>query len=152
MRALAALRWGRVGGWLGTTGLVASLACGDSTGVVSTCPGAQNVRLHFFNTTNTPNLSVTAQYGGNTCGPVDLPVADQQGNLELAQLLIEGEIGSMVTVQVMDQFANAAAAQCRITELATPGPDITEDKLQAFADVSDGPPLNIICAIGLEPA
>ncbi len=137
--------------WLGGAGaILASLSCGDSTGPVSQCPGAKTVRLHFVNTTDSPGLMVGAAYGEDTCGPVDLPVTDEQGGLELAQLLIEGNVGDVITVSVVNAFAAGTSAQCRITSAAQPQGDA--NRLQTFVNVIGGTPPQVSCAEGLEPA
>jgi hypothetical protein len=138
----------------GVGGLIAALSCGgDSTGPNGVaCAGQQTVRLHFVNITNTPGLQVSATYqtssGLKSCGPVDLPVQDPDGGLELAQLLIEGAVGSVITVSATSGVAVAVAA-CRITAEAEPQPGQTE--FQTFALVFGGLPLQVTCDNGLEP-
>jgi len=132
-------------GWLGAAAVFAFLACSDSSGPEE-CPGNQTVRLHVVNISNLEGLTATASYGGQTCGPVVLPVSDNQG-IELAQLLIEGQIGSVISVTATGP-GGPATVSCRITDAAASG----TNRLQTFVDVTVGPPIIAQCAEGLEPA
>lgn len=132
-------------GWLGAAAVFAFVACSDSS-APDDCPGAQTVRLHVVNISNLTGLTATASYGGMTCGPVVLPVSDNQG-IELAQLLIEGQVGSVISVTATGP-GGPATVSCRITDAADSG----MNRLQTFVDVTVVPPITAQCADGLEPA
>jgi hypothetical protein len=141
-------------GLMATGGLAVLLACGETTGLEVSCgdlghdPSQPGIRLHFVNVTNTPGIQVSATFGGKTCGPADLPVMTQEG-LELAQFLIPGGVGTVITATA--EGAGIAVAKCRVTDLAAPSPELTEDLYQTFVDVS-GSPLGLTCSNGLEVA
>ena len=146
MRPTRGVRVGWTRWWVAVVVAVpVGLSCGDSTGPELACDGAQNARLHFVNITDTPGFTVFATYAGMMCGPAELPVSTEAG-LELAQLLIEGEIGDVIQVRAVGS-SGSATANCQINDTADDG---GFDSLQLFVNVS-GNPVGISCAEGLTP-
>jgi hypothetical protein len=150
MTGYSTRRWAVGVGWASTAVLV-SLACGDSTGTSGDCvDGADaTVRLHLVNISNQPDMVATASIQGVTCGPVELPFSST-GGLELAQMVLPGGTGDVITIAAGQFTPTGTSAQCQIRADATLGTG-TPPKLQTFVDVTF-PPTAVACREGLDPA